>query len=124
MTKPTVYYNDTWRQEFVFCIGTPMEKMDQYLYKKYKVQPTPTPVYAAGKTAEIVNQNTGKSVIVIWIESDVFNRKNVAALGHEALHAANRVAVNRGHMLDAENDEAHAYLFTVIFEHALKLMRK
>lgn len=119
--KPTAYYNDTWRQAYLFFIGCPLEDMVAYVLKKYKSMPPEDYPNAAGMTAEIRNED-GKSIILIWVESGDLTPEALANLGHECLHAANRTSVNRGYVPDPNNDEAHTYLFTVIYEQALKGM--
>lgn len=121
--KPKLYYNDTWRQGYLFFIGCPIEEMYGYILKKYKSAPPDEFPNAGGMTAEIRSED-GKSLILIWAEKSDLTPDSIASLGHECLHAANRTCVNRGYHPDPNNDEAHAYLFTVIFEQALKLFKK
>ncbi len=109
--KPRHWYCDTWKMNYRYFLGWPPEDFNKYLHKRYGYK-----FDDKGKAASTLEVTSDRATIVlIWVRS----RKDLPALAHEAVHAANCTLSKRGWRADSDNDEPQAYLVEAIFRGAL-----
>jgi hypothetical protein len=108
--RPKHWYCQTWKMNFYYFLGWPPSEFKRYMRKRHGYE-----YDDAGKAASTLECVAGPhTVILIWVR----DRKDLPALAHEAVHAANWTLARRGWRADMENDEPQAYLVESIFRGA------
>lgn len=105
--KALYFYNDTYHQGFYFL----------HKWKREQVEKT-LGLEIDGRGVAIRKEG----FIYIWLEPDCEDA--ASCLAHESLHAANFALGARGVVVNAEDDEAQAYLVQYIFSNCFKLLKK
>ena len=106
--KPAFYFNDTFKMNYYFYLGWPVDAL-----KKYLRYDPPGIEHSSARTIEWQRED-GVVVIHIWTRK----KSDLASLVHECVHAAGMTLNRAGVKGDWLNDEPHAYLTEAIFKNA------
>ena len=101
--KPMWNYCELYKMNFYFHLEWKEDEMIKYTAEHYDHK---TEFNCAGKCMFIVKKS-GVTGIVIWIKS----KKDIAALAHECVHAANWTLEDRG--IDIRDSQAETIAFLV-----------
>lgn len=112
---PTFYYDETWLENFWFCIGWTREEFTEYVKKEFNHDANVG--QSQGKTLSVVNDRGHR--LIIWT-SHRGGRKMYETLAHEAVHAGMFCLTRVGVTVTPENDEPLAYLVSLIMRKALR----
>lgn len=108
--KAKHFYCQTWKMNFYLCIGWTPKKFETYMRKQFDYE------WAGDRkdgTTLRCDADQG-TIMVLWTR----DKKNIGALAHEAVHAANWTLEMRGWKPDLSNDEPQTYLVESIVRHA------
>lgn len=107
--KALYFESDIYRQDYYFLVGWTREHVEKTLGVSIE----------GGAGAAIQKDGT----IYIWLQ-DVSNPEGLSELAHECVHAANMTLGARGIVVNADDDEALAYLVQWIFQHCYKVAKR
>ena len=110
--KAIHYYCELYRTQFVFLIGWPADALRGFLAERYGAHPDRHVENFAGITMRHVHE--GAEELLVWAA----DAEDFATVAHECLHAANRCLAACGVETTNTNDEALAYLMTLLIKKA------
>lgn len=110
---PGYYFCHTWRINFWYFIGWPVEQFQDYCKKEFDMIQEIDDLVSA-RTIEFFH--TKSVCYLIWVR----DKNDLGSLCHEAVHAAMFGLHAKGWKPDPDNDEPLAYLTQAVFENARK----
>jgi len=112
--NPIKYYCELYNVHYEFYIGISLSTYNKITYKKYGYNLIDD-LSIRGHCSYCVDKSKN-FIISIWVP----DKKDLSAVVHECVHAANFTLESRGVKPCFDNDEPQAYLVQLIFNKATK----